>query len=64
MLRISKNLYVHILTVVLFSVCFFTGRLKEIVIVYSVMTLHEAAHMAAAYYRLKGIIYGFFSVRC
>lgn len=48
MLRISKNLYVHILTVVLFAVCFFTGRLKEIVIVYSVMTLHEAAHMAAA----------------
>lgn len=48
MLKLSKYIYVHILTVLLFIVCAAQGRLFEITAVYTVMLLHECAHLIAA----------------
>lgn len=48
MIRITRYLYIHILTVLLFAVCIVSNKTFEIVSAYSVMTVHELAHTAAA----------------
>jgi len=48
MIRITKYLYIHILTAALFAACFFTHRTFEITAAYAAMTLHELAHALAA----------------
>lgn len=48
MIRISKHLYINILTIILFIICTFLHALDILCITYFVMTLHELAHMAAA----------------
>lgn len=48
MIRITKHLYVHILTVVLFVICALTRCLDILGVTYAVMLLHEAAHTVAA----------------
>ena len=48
MIKISRYLYIHIFTVILFAVCLFTHNFFELLAVYGVMFLHELAHLAAA----------------
>lgn len=48
MLRITRYIYIHFLTPVLFAVCIFEGKGFEIVSAYIAMVLHELAHTAAA----------------
>lgn len=48
MIRISKHLYINILTIILFIICTFLHSLDILCITYLVMLLHELAHMAAA----------------
>lgn len=48
MLKFSDKVYVHVLTIVLFSICYITGNLGYLVICYAVMLIHEAAHLTAA----------------
>lgn len=48
MLRITRYIYIHFLTPVLFAVCIFYGKAFELTSSYFAMTLHELAHTAAA----------------
>ncbi|MCD8181017.1 MAG: hypothetical protein LUF26_06000, partial [Firmicutes bacterium] len=48
MIRITKYLYIHILTAVLFVICALTRCIDVLTVTYAVMLLHEAAHTAAA----------------
>ena len=48
MIKLTKHLYIHILTFILFAVCAVQGRLFEIGAVYAVMLFHECAHLVAA----------------
>lgn len=48
MIGITKYLYIHILTIFLFIVCFLTGQLEQILIAYAIMLVHEMSHLAAA----------------
>lgn len=48
LIRISKHLYINILTIILFIICTFLHTLDVLCITYFVMLLHELAHMAAA----------------
>lgn len=48
MIKITKYLYIHIFTIILFAVCFFTHNIFELLAVYGIMLLHELAHLAAA----------------
>lgn len=50
MIKICKWLYVNPLTIVLFALCFITRKLEYLLITYSVMFLHEFAHLTAASY--------------
>lgn len=49
MIKICKWLYINPLTIVLFALCFITRKLEYLMITYSVMFLHECAHLAAAF---------------
>ena len=48
MIKITKYIYIHIFTVVLFAVCFCTRNFFELSAIYAVMLLHEVAHLIAA----------------
>ena len=48
MIKLTKHIYVHILTFVLIAVCVFLGKAYELLSVYGVMLLHELAHLFAA----------------
>lgn len=48
MIKISAHIYIHILTIVLFSVCYITRNLGYLAVCYAVMLLHELAHLVAA----------------
>lgn len=48
MIKLSKYLYVHVLTVILFVVCIVTGTVNVLLVTYAVMFLHEMAHTLAA----------------
>ena len=48
MIKLTKHLYIHILTLILFIICAVQGRLFEIGAVYAVMLFHECAHLVAA----------------
>lgn len=48
MIRISRYLYINILTVILFIICAFLHTLDILCITYLVMLLHEAAHAITA----------------
>lgn len=48
MIKLFKGIYIHFLTVALFSVCYITGKLETLLITYLIMFIHEAAHLAAA----------------
>ena len=55
MIRLSKHLYLHWLTVIMFVSAYITRTLGITCMMYSVMLLHELAHMAAAAYLKLGI---------
>lgn len=48
MIKLTKHIYIHILTFVLLAVCVLYGKAYELVSVYGVMLLHELAHLLAA----------------
>ena len=48
MIRISRYLYINILTIILFIICTFTHTVDVLCITYLVMFLHECAHLIAA----------------
>ncbi len=48
MIRITKRLYINILTIIMFIICAFTHSLDILAITYLVMLLHELSHAAAA----------------
>ncbi len=48
MIRITKFLYIHILTVLLFIYCYITRRLELLAMSYGIMLAHELFHLAAA----------------
>ncbi|MBQ8636866.1 MAG: hypothetical protein IJ423_02585 [Clostridia bacterium] len=55
MIKISKHIYIHWLTVVLFASAYITRTLGITAMMYSVMLLHEMAHASAALYLRIGI---------
>ncbi len=48
MISLGKHVYINPLSAVLFVFCFITQRAGLLLTVYSVMTLHELSHLAAA----------------
>ena len=48
MIKITKHIYIHILTVILFAVCYVTRRLELLALSYAIMTVHELSHLLAA----------------
>jgi len=48
MKKILPGIYIHFLTVALFSVCYITGKLETLFITYLILFLHESAHLLAA----------------
>ena len=48
MIKLTKHLYIHSLTVVLFVVCYITRRLELLFMSYMIMTVHELSHLLAA----------------
>lgn len=48
MIKISKHLHIHMITLALFAVCFFSHRLGDVAIAYAVMLVHELAHLISA----------------
>ena len=48
MLRITKYFYIHFLTIAAFAFFLLNGHIYELIISYSIMFLHECAHLAAA----------------
>ena len=48
MIKISKYLYIHITTVILFAVCYYNRNLEIFLLSYGVMLLHETAHLISA----------------
>lgn len=55
MIKISKHIYIHSLTVALFASAYITRTLGITAMMYSVMLLHELSHMFAAIYLRLGI---------
>ncbi|MEE0943937.1 MAG: hypothetical protein UIM24_00600 [Clostridia bacterium] len=55
MIKLSKHLYIHWLTVLFFVSAYISRTLEITCIMYSVMLLHELAHTAAAFYLKLGI---------
>lgn len=50
MIRIASKIKIHFLTVVIFILCLALGHLKDFLFSYSVMIIHESAHLLAAVY--------------
>lgn len=48
MIKIFRGVYVHFTTILLFSVCYITGKLETLFITYLIMFLHELSHLFAA----------------
>ncbi len=48
MIRITRFLYIHILTVLLFIYCYITRRLELLAMTYGIMLVHELFHLGAA----------------
>lgn len=48
MIRITKFLYIHVLTVLLFIYCYITRRLELLAVAYGIMLVHELFHLGAA----------------
>ncbi len=48
LLRITKYFYIHFLTIAAFVFFLLNGHIYELIISYSIMFLHECAHLAAA----------------
>ncbi len=48
MLKVSKHLYINVLTVALFVVCFITRKLEMLAVSYLAIFLHELCHLLAA----------------
>lgn len=48
MIKVFKGIYIHFLTVAMFSVCFITGKLETLFITYFIMFIHELSHLLAA----------------
>ena len=49
MIKITKHIYIHILTAALFAVCYVTRHLGLLLTAYAVITVHELSHLFAAY---------------
>ncbi|MDD6214961.1 MAG: hypothetical protein PUB42_07250 [Firmicutes bacterium] len=48
MIKISRHLYIHVTTALLFVLCFLNRRLEILAVSYAAITAHELAHLAAA----------------
>ena len=48
MIKLFPGVYIHFLTVALFSACYITGKLETLFITYLILFLHESAHLCAA----------------
>lgn len=48
MIKVSKGIYVHFTTVLLFVLCYINRKLDVLCVSYLLVTLHEMAHLAAA----------------
>lgn len=48
MIKLCKWLYINPLSLLLFGICYFTGKLEFLLISYGVMFIHECAHLLAA----------------
>lgn len=48
MLKITNYIYIHWLTIAMFIACYFTDSLTTTLLIYSVMILHEFAHLLSA----------------
>lgn len=48
MIKVSRYLYIHITTILLFSVCYFNRRLEILAVSYGSIFFHEIAHLIAA----------------
>ncbi len=55
LIKVSKYIYIHWLTLALFASAYITRTLEITAIMYLVMLLHELSHAAAAYYLKLGI---------
>lgn len=55
MIKLTKHLYIHWLTIALFACAYITRTLELTAAVYSVMLLHELAHTAAALWLRIGV---------
>ena len=55
MIKLTKHLYIHWLTIALFACAYITRTLELTAAVYSVMLLHELAHTAAALWLRLGV---------
>lgn len=47
-IKISRHLYIHFTTVLLFVLCYLNRRLEVLAVSYAAITAHELAHLAAA----------------
>ncbi len=48
MIKIFSGVYIHFITILLFSVCYITGKLETLSITYLIMTVHELSHLLAS----------------
>ena len=48
MIKIFSGVYIHFITILLFSVCYITGKLETLFITYVIMFLHELSHLLVA----------------
>lgn len=48
MIKLTKYIYIHVLTVLLFVYCFITRRLEVLWMTYLIMFIHELFHLGAA----------------
>ncbi len=55
MIKISKYIYIHPLTVFMFVAAYITRSLESVLLIYLVMLLHELSHTLAAVYLRLGV---------
>lgn len=48
MIKISKYIYIHPISILLFIICYMTRRLEMLICCYLIMTVHELSHLIAA----------------
>lgn len=48
MIKVTKHLYIHPLTIMLFAACYIMRRPEFVLLCYAIIAVHESAHLAAA----------------